>query len=190
MTPSLLTRFDVHRGARHRVAMMHAECPIEQALYMADAQAQHGLLEEIWKARPADSALLIADPKRLRVLGRTERALCEPVAAMRKRYGPSLIVEPPAVRYAHGTPVLEPYMRLLMCGPGERLDVFQQDLARRRSKISRLHQHRGRFILEAEAPLADLLGYADRVDALGHRQIDLSLWLSRYVPIDDGPAAA
>ena len=35
-----------------------------------------------------------------------------------------------------------------------------------------------------------LLGYAERVDALCEREIDLSLWLGRYAPIGDDPDAA
>jgi len=52
--------------------------------------------------------------------------------------------------------------------------------------------HGGAFVLETEAPLASLLGYADWFDALVEGDADLSMWLWRYVPIvvDDGPKAA
>ena len=45
--------------------------------------------------------------------------------------------------------------------------------------------------LEAEAPLANLLGYCDWAQTLTGGNTDVSMWLSRYLPIDDdGPYAA
>ena len=47
-------------------------------------------------------------------------------------------------------------------------------------------------MIEAEAPLANLLGYGDWLDDLAEGRADLSMWLARYVPVDvdDGPDAA
>ena len=53
---------------------------------------------------------------------------------------------------------------------------------------------RGNFVLEAEAPLAALLGYEQWLQELFADDWDgsyVGLWLSRYVPIDgNGPEAA
>ena len=193
MTPRLLQRFDARPATRRALALMHPECPIEQSLRGADAGAQRELQQEIWNAPSFIEAgvLLVADPKCLRVLARTERALAEPVGALRRRYGDAIVVEPPAVRYAHGAPVLEPYMIVLLCGPEDHLPIVQRDLAKRRSQITRLDHHAGLFVLEAEAPLANLLGYGDALQTLTGGETDVSMWLSRYLPIDDdGPYAA
>ena len=193
MTPRLLQRFDARPATRRALALMHPECPIEQSLRGADDNAQRELQQEIWKAPTfiEAGALLVADPKSLRVLARTERALAGPVGALRQRYGSAIVVEPPAVRYAHGAPVLEPYMIVLLCGPEDHLPTVQRDLSKRRSQITRLDHHAGLFVLEAEAPLANLLGYCDWLQTLTGGETDVSMWLSRYLPIDDdGPYAA
>jgi hypothetical protein len=193
VTPRLLQRFDAGPVTRRAVSLMHPECPIEQSLRGVDDRAQRELQQEIWHGTSfiADGALLVADPKCLRVLARTERALAGPVGALRQRYGKRIVVEPPAVRYAHGAPVLEPYMIVLLCGPEDQLPVVQRDLAKRRSRITRLERQAGIYVLEAEAPLANLLGYCDWLQRLTGGNTDASMWLSRYLPIDDeGPYAA
>lgn len=177
---------------RQRPRMLHPECPIEQSLHAADPAVQAKLMQEIWVRRSSsdEGALLVADPDCVRVLARTEGALRAPVEALRQRY-PNLVVEPPTVRYAHGAPVLEPYMSLLLCGAERYLPPVQKELAKRRSVIKRLDRQGGRFVLEVEAPLGNLLGLGDWLGARTNGAIDASTWLSRYLPIDDdGPFAA
>lgn len=191
MTP-ILQRFPSRAGARRAPALLHPECPIEQSLWSADETVQAALLQEIWRrdAFVAEGVLLVADPKSLRVLARSEAALRRPVAALRARHGDSVIVEPPAVRYVHGAPVLEPWMTVLASGPAHLLEIVQAGLCRRNATMTRVESARDPFVLEAEAPLAQLLGFADWLDAQA-RGAEASVWLSRYRPIgDDGPRAA
>jgi hypothetical protein len=193
MTARLLERYRARVEFRRATSMLHPECPIEQALHSRDPAVQEQLLQEIWgrQAYADDGALLVADPKALRVLGRTEAALRPPLDALRERYGEALVAEPPSVRYAHGAPVLEPYMAMLLCGPEQHLAPLQHDLARRRGHVRRLDRHSGLFVLEGEAPLANLLGYDAWLGERFERCTDLSMWLCRYAPIDDdGPRAA
>jgi hypothetical protein len=186
VTPRLLQRAPARVAFPRRPSLLHPECPIEQAVRSRDARVQGLLLQEIWQ-RPAwnENALLIADPKSLRILARSERALRAPVAALRQRYGDALVIEPPSIRYAHGAPVLEPYMMVLLQGAAEHLAPVQRDIARRRGHVERLDRHGTRFVLEAEAPLANLLGYDAWVTTRMAGCTDPSLWLSRYLPIDD-----
>jgi predicted membrane GTPase involved in stress response len=173
--------------------MLHPECPIEQSVRGSEPAVQAQLLQEIWRQHwyIDDGALLVAEPKCLRVLARTEGGLRVPVEAMRRRYGDRLVVEPPSVRDAHGAPVLEPFKNVLVSGPSRHLADVQKDLRRRRATIARLDRHAETFVLKAEAPLGYLLGYRDRLDACFDRDVDLSMWLSRYRPItDEGPQAA
>jgi predicted membrane GTPase involved in stress response len=193
VTPRLLQRAHPRAGFRRGTTLMHPECPIEQALRSDDPLVQAELAREIWRRHSFvdDGALLVAEAKRLRVLARTEGALRAPVEALRERYGGALVVEPPSVRYAHGALVLEPHMTVLLCGPERYLPLVQKDLARRRGHCRRIDDHANRFVLEAEAPLAGLLGYGDWLDELTEADAELSMWLARYVPIDDGgPRAA
>jgi len=191
MTP-MLHRFPVRAAPRRGPSLLHPECPIEQSVWSADEAVQSGLMQEIWRreAFVADGVLLVADPKSLRVLARCEAALRRPVQALRERHGDSVVVEAPAVRYAHGAPVLEPWMTVLASGPARLLELVQTDLVRRNATLTRVESGRDPFVLEADAPLADLLGFGDWLDAhaIG---VEASTWLSRYRPIGgDGPRAA
>jgi hypothetical protein len=149
-------------------------------------------MQEIWRGHSfiEEGILLVADPKCLRVLARTERALRAPVQALRERHGPTLVVEPPCVRYAHGAPVLEPFMTVLLTGPLRHLQHVQDDLVSRRATIGRIETRADPFVVEAEAPLGHLLGYADWLAERFGDAVDVSMWLSRYRPIVDGPQAA
>ena len=114
-----------------------------------------------------------------------------PVDALKNQYGRALIVEPPSVRYAHGAPVFEPYMIVLLCGPARYLSLLQGDLGRRRAQVTRLDQRSDPLVLEAEARLGSLLGYREWLDERSEGDVEVSMWLSRYRPIDDeGPYAA
>jgi len=193
MTPRLIERLQARSAFRRGASMLHAECPIEQALHSADPGVQAQLLQEIWRRHSfiEEGALLVAEPGCLRVLARTERALRGPVDALRRRYGGGLVVEPPSVRYVHGAPVLEPWMIVLVTGPGRHLALLQADLGRRRAVVTRIDHRGDPFVLEAEAPLGQLLGYRDWLDERIGSDIDVSTWLSRYRPLDDGgPRAA
>jgi hypothetical protein len=75
-------------------------------------------------------------------------------------------------------------MTVLLCGPARYQPRLQGDLLQRRAQLTRIDQRADPFVLEAEAPLGSLL------DDWSGGDIDVSMWLSRYRPIDDGPAAA
>ncbi len=194
MMPRLLEKLharNVHRGG---VPLMHPECPIEQSLHSAHAQVQRELLHEAWRGHPpaGEGAMVVPEPAGLRVLARSEGALRPVVDALRERFGDDVVVDPPKVRYAHGARMLEPWMVVLMSGPAHFLPLIQKDLGRRQARVLRVEDHRGPFVMEAEAPLANLLGYADWLGELVEGRADLSMWLARYVAIevDDGPEAA
>ena len=193
MTARLVSRLAARAEFRRGAAMLHPECPIEPTVRGRSAPVQAQLLQEIGRRHSfiADGALLVAEPNCLRVLARTERALAAPVGALRERYGGDVIVEPASVRYVHGAPVLEPFMKVLVTGPARHLQYVQSDLGQRRGAMTRVDQRAGVFVIEAEAPLGHLLGYGDRLDERFEGSVEASLWLSRYCPIaGDGPYAA
>ena len=193
MMSRLISRIAARTEYRRGASMLHPECPIEQSVRGSEPGVHAQLLQEIWRQHwyIDDGALLVAEPKGLRVLARTEGGLRAPVEALRRRYGDGLVIDPPSVRYVHGAPVLEPFMNVLVSGPSRHLADVQRDLGQRRATITRLDRHADTFVLEAEVPLGELLGYRERLDARFDRAVDVSIWLSRYCPIsDDGPHAA
>jgi predicted membrane GTPase involved in stress response len=174
--------------------LTHPEYPIEQAFASDDPITQQQLMQQVSQSTAeADHTLFVADYNGLFVLGRSEAALNDVAEALRRRFGATLVVGPPTVRYAHRVPALEPYMIVLVNAPVSYLARIRRDFASRRGRITRIVESES-FVLEGEAPLAELLGYHQHMrDMLAGNwnASHVATWLSRYAPIDDnGPAAA
>ena len=191
MILTLPTTFRPSANFSRKHALIHAECPIEQTLRSDDAETQALLIQEPWarENRPKGT-LFVADYDGLRLLGTSEGALDAAVEPLRRRFGRRLLVDPPSVRYAFGVPTLEPYMSVLINGSARSVLVIEKDFLQRRGRIKRLDEST-HFVLEGEAPLANLLGYQRWLIELAEPEPYVGIWLSRYLPIDDdGPRAA
>jgi len=171
--------------------LWHPEYPIEQLVRTRDSERHALVLQDAWRRRPtiADT-LYVPDYNGLRVLGRSEGALEHAMAEVARRHGNAFMVEPPSVRYVHGARVLEPWMDVLVNVPEHHCRHVERDFARRRGNVRRLAQQGVAFVLEGEAPLADLLGYAEWLRNLTEDDPYVATRLSRYLPIDYGPQAA
>ena len=171
----------------------HPEYPIEQAFGSDDPITQQQLMQQASRGTPEPQTLLVADYNGLRVLARSEAALSRVAEVLRRRFGAMLLVGAPTVRYADCVPVLEPYMVVLVNAPASHLAAVRKDFVARRGRITRLVE-RGSFVLEGEAPLAELLGYYQHMREMlaeHWEESNVATWLSRYVPVDgNGPAAA
>jgi hypothetical protein len=190
MILSLVTRTPAP-DHRHPRRLMHPECPIEQTLRGRTPQVREALLEEAWRRRPPGShTLYVGDHRGLRILARSESSLALATAELAVRYGEALIVEPPMVRYVHGSPVLEPWMSVTVNAPPRCRDAVERDFVERRGDVRRLTELSEAFVMEGEAPLADLLGYEDWLADCTDNDGFTAAQLSRYVPIDQGPRAA
>ena len=194
MQTRLLERRRIAMAERaHRPGPFHPECPIEQTLRGVDDGARARLTQLAWQeAATPEDAVLVAEHDRVRALARSEPALARVVTRLVRGLEGRVHVRAPAVRYLPGNPVLEPWMTVVASGPERYLPLVQKDMARRRGRIVRASERAGTFVLEAEAPLAELLGYTAWLgdlteDALPHA----SAWLCRYLPVDvGGPYAA
>jgi hypothetical protein len=182
-----------HTPAESRMPM-HPEYPIAQAFASDDSAVQRQLMQQPWRDAPdPELALLLADANGLRALARSEGALNRVADTLRQRFGAAIVAGPAEVRYVDGTPVLEPYMVVLVNAPAGHVGRVRKDFLARRGSITRIVD-RSAFVLEGEAPLADLLGYHEHLrDMLAEdwSQSHVATWLSRYVPVDGGgPEAA
>ena len=172
----------------------HPEYPLEQAFGSDDPMTQQQLMQQVSRGTPEpDHTLLVADYNGLRVLARSEAALSRVADVLRRRFGQTLVVGAPAVRYSDCVPVLEPYMVVLVSAPASCLGAVRKDFVARGGRIVRLVE-KGSFVLEGEAPLAELLGYHRHMREMLAEHWDeshVATWLSRYVTVDgDDPAAA
>lgn len=179
--------------ARGVVPLATPECPIEQAV-RARFPAARAALHEAARLRPdpRGDAWLVAVDEGVRVLAKTEGALRPVVAGIVERHGRDVVVSAPRVRYMHRPNLAEPWMRIDATGPAALLPLVLRDLERRMGRTVRIDDHGGPFALEADAPLANLLGYAEWFDDLCEGRGVVSLRLLRYatVDLDDGPDAA
>jgi hypothetical protein len=181
-------------GHTRRGEIEHPECPIEQSVRGRDDAAKAHLARFAGEQRAAhDGTTLLADDHGLRVLARSEAALTRAVQRLARRFAGRIVLRAPAVRYVPGNPVLEPYMMLAVIGPDIHLGLVRKDMTRRGGHVvEAAARSDGTFRLEAEAPLAQLLGYSSWLSALSDNDVpQSSAWFSRYRPVDDGgPRAA
>ncbi len=194
MSASLLSTRRPHPERVPSENPIYPEYPIAQTFGSDDPATREQLMRQTWQdVADPESARFVADREGLRVLARSEGALKRVAGILRQRYGTMLFAQRAEVRYLPGTPALEPYMVVLVNAPARYLAQVRKDLLARRGRITRVVD-RTLFVLEGEAPLADLLGYYDWMrDVLGEDggRSHVATWLSRYVPIDGGgPEAA
>lgn len=81
-----------------------------------------------------------------------------------------------------GVVLLEPLMRLEVTTPEEHLGEIVNDLQQRRAEITHTH-HRGQLtVIEAQAPLANLFGYANAVRSLSQGRATYTMEPYSYGP--------
>ncbi len=78
--------------------------------------------------------------------------------------------------------LLEPIMRLEVSVPEENLGDFVSDLQRRRAVITRTHNRGKNTVIEAQAPLAELFGYADAMRRGSQGRATCTMEPSSYGP--------
>ena len=81
-----------------------------------------------------------------------------------------------------GIVLLEPIMRLEVTVPEENLGDFVSDLQRRRATITRTHNRGRNTIIEAQAPLASLFGYANAMRGMSQGRATCTMEPSTYGP--------
>ena len=81
-----------------------------------------------------------------------------------------------------GTVLLEPIMRLEVTTPEENLGDFVSDLQQRRAVITRTHARGRNTVIDAEAPLASLFGFANAMRGLSQGRATCSMEPFTYGP--------
>ena len=81
-----------------------------------------------------------------------------------------------------GTVLLEPIMRLEVTTPEEHLGDFVSDLQQRRAVITRTHTRGRNTVIDAEAPLANLFGFANAMRGLSQGRATCSMEPFSYGP--------
>jgi len=179
-------------GSAAGEAARYAAYPVQQlmrsrvhAFQLAFAQGAMALLGE-----PAGDLVYEPSYRGLRVLGLNETSLGGPAAAVRARYGPTVEIEPPRVRYRFGAVVEEPVLSVVVRGPRRFAERVQDDLVRRGAETVTLGFDPEGFVARAQVTQAELLGYPAWLDELTGGRAQVLAWLSHYAPLDQGPDPA
>ena len=170
------------------VSTRHPEFPLErlcshkheafQLTFARNAQ-QHFLMRE--------DVEVVASHYGLMIRGETEDAIDAATIVLRDLYGPSLRIGAPMVRYHDGTTFEQPWMGLsVRCAPEHYVDV-KADLIARDASIVSSAVETAQCLIQARAPLAELLGYREDLDNLTAGSAKHSMWLSHDAPVESPP---
>jgi predicted membrane GTPase involved in stress response len=167
---------------------MNFDLPIEQLVRRTDTRFQLGFATEAKERVPAcEEFVLSASRRGLQVLARNEDCLSTPIEALRRTYGPSLVVDEPQVRLIKGVQVQEPIMHVRIS-----LDIAYQDAVKHallvRGATTEEEHARSRFaVLRYEAPLARLIGLPAELKRLTSGTARYWIVLSHYALVTRGP---
>jgi len=170
---------------------MYFQLPLEQIVRHRERPSQ------IEFARQAADVLDETDEVRfeptergLALFAAHEEALRPPLSVIRDRYGEAVEARPPRVRLLPGHPLQEPVMAVRVTVPREHAPAALRELRDRGARILE-ECRRGRiFIVRAEAPLRELLGFGRRMARLTDGTAAHSIRLSRYLPVESAPPDA
>jgi predicted membrane GTPase involved in stress response len=168
-----------------------ADFPIELCCAHRSEQLQLEFARKAIEILPKDSSTTFApEPRGLVIAAETEMALERPVRRLADVYGDMVRIGPPTVRYRHeGERIEQPIMGLRVLCPPECYEPIREDLRLRRAAIMDAEVNRRFGIVRANAPLAALIGYPDRMAALTRGRGQLVMWLSHYEELEDPPPA-
>lgn len=130
-----------------------------------------------------------SDVRGLVIAGETEMALERPVRRLVDLYGEMVRIGPLTVRYRHCDGLEQPVMGLRVLCPPTCFERIREDLRQRRAAIMDAEVNGSFGIVRANAPLAILLGYPDRIATMTAGKGRLVMWLSHYETLEDPPPA-
>lgn len=169
---------------------MLADFPIELCCAHRGERQQVDFARKAMELLPKDASTAFAPEARgLVIVAETEMALERPVRRLSDVYGDMVRIGPPTVRYRQGERIEQPIMGLRILCPPECYEPIREDLRLRQAAIMDAEVNRRFGIVRANAPLASLIGYPDRMAGLTGERGQLVMWLSHYEELEDPPPA-
>jgi predicted membrane GTPase involved in stress response len=167
---------------------MNFDLPIEQLVRRSDTRFQLGFATEARERVPAsEDCLLSASRRGLHVLARNEDGLAPPLDVLRDVYGPTLEVDPPAVRLITGVQVQEPIMHVRISLGTEYQEAVKHAMAARFAAVEEEYARSRHAVLRYEAPLARLLGLPAELRRLTAGTARYWIVLSHYALVTGDP---
>lgn len=124
------------------------------------------------------------------LLATSEPALESASSSLQKLF-PDLKLGKPAVNYIYGNPIMEPFTKIVLHVPDERLAPVLGDLRSRRAEAHATVALDGIARIEAEIPISELFGYETTLRVLCRSAVPYEQHFSGYKPAPciDGPVA-
>jgi len=143
--------------------------------------------------RQHDDVELVASHQGLAIRAETEDAIDAALEVLKEFYGPQIHIGPPTIRYYKGTTLEQPWMGLrVKCTP-EHFEAIKAALMARNATMVASEIHPMGGMIQACAPLAQLMGYKSELAKLTSGSAEHVMWLSHYAPMEhlppDGGAA-
>jgi hypothetical protein len=177
-----------HATGRRPRRDSHPEFPLERVcahlsepfqLAFARQAQQHFLTRE--------DVEVIATHLGLTIRAETEDAIDAAVVLLKDLFGPQIRIGPPQVRFHEGVTLEQPWMGVHVRCTTDHLHAVSADLADREATIVSCDVDRENSHIQANAPLAALLGYRQSLASLTSSTATHAMWLSHFAPVEDPP---
>jgi len=175
--------------ARTRGMPTQGDFPVEQLVRHASLRFQRGFAHEAARLiEDSDAFALTAVPAGLLIRGENEEALAGPLDILRQVHGADLRVAPARVRHLFiDGRWCEPIMQARARIQAEHLAAVHQDFLALGATLLDIDCLADGWVMRAEAPLRDLLGYGAHLRRLAGGEACYWIWLDRYVPLEPPP---
>jgi hypothetical protein len=167
----------------------HGDFPVEQLVRHATLRFQRGFAHGAMRLiGDADAFALAAVPAGLLIRGENEEALAGPVDILRQVHGDDLRAASPRVRHLFiDGRWREPIMQVRVRVQPEHVAAVRRDFLALGATLLDIDCLADGWVIRAEAPLRDLLGYGTRLRRLAGGAASHWIWLDRYVPLQPPP---
>lgn len=164
---------------------MYYQYPLETLARMRGAASQADFAREA-RDIVLDTDEVIAQPceRGLALFAANEEALSQPARVLGDVFGPRVELRRPRVRYMPGLPPREPIMQVEVTVRPEYSGRVLAELRARGVNMLEECWRARRLIVEAEAPLAALLGLSAMLDSITSGSAQCSMRLVRYAAVD------
>ena len=137
--------------------------------------------------REREDVELVASHRGLTIRAETEDVIDAAVVVLTDLHGQKLRLEPLTIRYHHGVTLEQPWMGLRLSCISDHLEAVNADLIHRNATIVACEIQPELCLIQACAPLADLMSYRSALEKLTAGSAQHAMWLSHYAPVENPP---
>jgi hypothetical protein len=170
---------------------MEHNYPLEQLARSTSTRFQIGFARMTMHLLPAfKEVVLEPSDKGLKILASNEEALARPREVIRQIHDDHVEIDEPQVRLLYGDLIQEPIMWVRVRSERTFTEAVIHELIMREARIEEVDWMAALPVVQARAPLRQLLGYSEALAALSRGTAELRTWLSHYAPLPPDPGKA